>query len=125
MKPDYDLISEYERYNLTADEETEMIIVNVYDVKTNTLKRKVELTKLKLMQLIKRYEKTDPDKITWYDRTLLEWGDPKKKKILISFWSLIKNKLGDLVHVDDKKESLEDAFSIVAMWMTTAKGMYH
>lgn len=54
MKLDYDLISEYERYNLTADEETEMIIVNVYDVKTNTLKRKVELTKLKLMQLIKK-----------------------------------------------------------------------
>ena len=65
---------------LSADEETEMIIVNVYDVKTNTLKRKVELTKLKLMQLIKRYEKTDPDKITWYDRTLLEWGDSDKKK---------------------------------------------
>ena len=80
MKLDYDLISEYERYNLTADEETEMIIVNVYDVKTNTLKRKVELSKLKLMQLIKRYEKTDPDKITWYDRTLLEWGDSDKIK---------------------------------------------
>ena len=47
MKLDYDLISKYERYNLTADEETEMITVNVYDVKTNTLKRKVELTKLK------------------------------------------------------------------------------
>ena len=62
MKLDYDLISEYERYNLTADEETEMIIVNVYDAKTNTLKRKVELSKLKLMQLIKRYEKTDPQK---------------------------------------------------------------
>ena len=27
-----------------------------------------------------RYEKTDPDKITWYDRTLLEWGDSDKKK---------------------------------------------
>ena len=73
MKLDYDLISKYERYNLTADEESEMIIVNVYDVNTDTLKRKVELTKLKLMQLIKRYGKTDPDKITWYDRTLLEW----------------------------------------------------
>ncbi len=80
MKLDYDLFSKYEKYNLTADEETEMITVNVYDVKTNTLKRKVELTKLKLMQLIKRYEKTDPDKITWYDRTLLEWGDSDKKK---------------------------------------------
>src|SRR5574344_206193 len=66
--------------NSYADEETEMIIVNVYDVKTNTLKRKVELTKLKLMQLIKRYEKKDTDKITWYDRILLEWGDTDKKK---------------------------------------------
>lgn len=44
------------------------------------LKRKVEIDKLRLMQLIKRYEKTDPGKVTWYDRTLLEWGDSKKKK---------------------------------------------
>lgn len=80
MKLNYDLISEYERYNLTSNEEDEKIIINVHDVKTDILKRKVELSKLKLMQLIKRYEKTDPDKVTWYDRTLLEWGDSKKKK---------------------------------------------
>lgn len=73
MKLNYDLISEYERYNLTANEEDEKIIINVHDVKTDTLKREIELDKLRLMQLIKRYEKTDPDKITWYDRTLLEW----------------------------------------------------
>lgn len=65
---DYDLISKYERYNLTEDEETEMIVVNVYDVKTDKLKRSIELTKLKLMQLIKQYEKTDPEKITLMDR---------------------------------------------------------
>lgn len=80
MKLDYDLISKYERYNLTEDEDTGMIIINVHDVKTDTLKRKVELSKLKLMQLIKRYEDTDPHKTTWYDRTLLEWGDSDKKK---------------------------------------------
>lgn len=79
MKLNYDLISKYERYNLTGNEEDEKIIINVHDVKTDTLKGKIELDKLRLMQLIKRYEKTDPDKITWYDRTLLEWGDPKKK----------------------------------------------
>ena len=39
MKLDYDLISKYERYNLSEDEETEMIVVNVYDVKTNILKK--------------------------------------------------------------------------------------
>ena len=41
MKLDYDLISKYERYNLSEDEETEMIVVNVYDVKTNILKEKL------------------------------------------------------------------------------------
>ena len=41
MKLDYDLISKYERYNLSEDEETEMIVVNVYDVKTNILKKKL------------------------------------------------------------------------------------
>lgn len=60
---DYDLISRYERYNLSEDKETEMIVVNVYDVETNKLKRTIELTKLKLMQLIKRYEKEFPEKI--------------------------------------------------------------
>ncbi|MGO3168855.1 hypothetical protein [Senegalia sp. (in: firmicutes)] len=80
MKLNYDLISEYERYNLTANEEDEKIIINVHDVKTDTLKRKVEIDKLRLMQLIKRYEKTDPGKVTWYDRTLLEWEEPDKKK---------------------------------------------
>ena len=80
MKLNYDLISKYERYNLTGNEEDEKIIINVHDVKTDTLKRKIELYKLRLMQLIKRYEKTDPDKITWSDRTLLEWGDSDKKK---------------------------------------------
>lgn len=60
---DYDLISKYERYNLTEDEEAEMIVVNVYDVKTDKLKRRIELTKLKLMQLIKQYEKESPERI--------------------------------------------------------------
>lgn len=60
---DYDLISKYERYNLSEDKETEMIVVNVYDVKTNKLKRNLELSKLKLMQLIKQYEKESPEQI--------------------------------------------------------------
>ena len=42
MKLNYDLISEYERYNLTANEEDEKIIINVHDVKTDTLKEKLK-----------------------------------------------------------------------------------
>ena len=60
---DYDLISKYERYNLSEDKETGIIVVNVYDVKTNKLKRNLELSKLKLMQLIKQYEKESPERI--------------------------------------------------------------
>ena len=32
MKLNYDLISKYERYNLTGNEEDEKIIINVHDV---------------------------------------------------------------------------------------------
>ena len=51
MKLNYDLISKYERYNLTGNEEDEKIIINVHDVKTDTLKRKIELDKLRLYQV--------------------------------------------------------------------------
>ena len=62
MKLNYDLISKYERYNLTGNEEDEKIIINVVDVQQYT-KKKIELDKLRLMRLIKEYEKTDdPDK---------------------------------------------------------------
>lgn len=64
--------------------------------------------------------------------TDLEKGLHRKR--LISYGGLLKEihkelnlsdvEDGDLVHVDDKKESLEDAFSIVAMWNWKRKNYY-